>query len=236
MAYPVKMGYGRPRMADPPTATPAVVLGSGSRYRRELLARILPAFEVVVPRVDETPHGGEDAARLAQRLARLKAENVAELRPAAIVIGGDQVAECEGRILGKPGSEDRAIGQLLGCSGKTLVLHTAACVLGPGAAAGAAELDQTIMQFRSLSRAEIVRYVARDRPLDCAGSFRFEALGAALFSTVQTRDPTAIQGLPLLWLAGVLTGFGVQVRVSVIFPSCAAGLRRAPPATDSPRG
>jgi septum formation protein len=191
--------------------SPGVVLASGSPYRRELLARIVPAFDVAVPSIDETPQPREGAAPLAQRLARLKAEQIAEVRPAAVIIGGDQVAECEGRILGKPGSEDRAIAQLLSCAGRLLTLHTAACVIGPGGAASAAELDQTVMQFRSLSRDEIAHYVARDRPLDCAGSFRFESLGAALFSAVQTKDPTAIQGLPLLWLASVLTGFGVRI-------------------------
>ena len=165
----------------------------------------------MVPSVDETRQAGESAARLAQRLARLKAERVAESRPAAVVIGGDQVAECDGRILGKPGSENRAVDQLMSCAGRLLTLHTAACVVGPRGQASAAELDQTVMQFRSLSRDEILRYVARDQPIDCAGSFRFESLGAALFSAVQTKDPTAIQGLPLMWLATVLTGFGVQV-------------------------
>jgi septum formation protein len=204
-------------MATPSTALaqtasgPAVVLGSGSRYRRELLARILPSFEVVVPTVDETPEAGESAARLAQRLARLKAERVAESRPAAVVIGGDQVAECDGRLLGKPGSEPRAVEQLMSCAGRSVTLHTAACVIAPGGQVSAAELDQTVMRLRPLSRDEIARYVTRDQPIDCAGSFRFEALGAALFSSVQTRDPTAIQGLPLLWLVTVLTGFGVRV-------------------------
>ena len=199
-------------MAIPSTAlAPAVVLGSGSRYRRELLARILPAFEVVVPGVDETQQAGEPAARLAQRLARLKAERVAESRPAAVVIGSDQVAECGGRILGKPGSEVRAVEQLMSCAGRSVTLHTAACVMAPGGLDSAAELNQTVMRLRALSRDEIVRYVARDQPIDCAGSFRFESLGAALFNTVQTTDPTAIQGLPLLWLVTVLTGFGVQV-------------------------
>jgi septum formation protein len=188
-----------------------VVLASGSPYRRELLARILPVFEVAVPAVDETPQAHESAAPLAQRLARLKAEQIAEARPAAVIIGADQVAECDGRILGKPGSENQAIAQLSSCSGRLLTLHTAACVIGAGGAASAAELDQTTMQFRTLTPDEITHYVTRDQPLDCAGSFRFESLGAALFSSVQTKDPTAIQGLPLIWLASVLVGFGIRI-------------------------
>lgn len=195
----------------PTTPPPGLVLGSGSRYRRELLARIAPSFEVVVPSVDEAAQAGESAAQLAQRLARLKAEKVAASRPSAVIIGCDQVAECEGRLLGKPGSAACAVQQLLACSGKVLTLQTAACVIGPGGAASAAELDQTAMQLRPLAREEIERYVARDQPYDCAGSFRFESLGVALFSAVQTKDPTAIQGLPLLWLASVLTGFGIRV-------------------------
>lgn len=194
-----------------PVEPAAVVLGSGSRYRRELLARVLPRFDVVVPHVDEAPQPGEPAARLAQRLARLKAEQVAASRPGAIVIGSDQVAECDGENLGKPGSAERAIAQLQRCAGRRLILHTAVCVIGPGGGASAAHLDRTSLSFRQLTPGEIVRYVARDQPYDCAGSFKFESLGAALFSDVETRDPTAIQGLPLLWLAQALAGFGVRI-------------------------
>ncbi len=191
-------------------STPPVILASGSAYRRELLGRVLPAFEVVVPAVDETAQPDEPAAGLATRLAAAKARAVAALRPGAIVIGSDQVAECAGAILGKPGSAERAIEQLHRCAGRRLVLHTAVCVLGPGGASRD-HLDQTALQLRALDTAAIRAYVDRDRPLDCAGSFRFEALGAALFSSVETRDPTAIQGLPLLWLCGALAGFGVHL-------------------------
>lgn len=192
-------------------AAPAVVLGSGSRYRRELLGRILPAFEVVVPDVDEARLPGEPAAALALRLACLKAARVAAARPAAVVIGSDQVADCGGEILGKPGTAERAVAQLGRCAGRDVALHTAVCVQSPGGGPAHTHVDHTILRMHPLTRAEIEAYVRRDQPLDCAGSFRFEALGAALFGEVETRDPTAIQGLPLLWLAAVLGRCGVRV-------------------------
>ncbi len=194
----------------PIVSAPPIVLASGSAYRRELLGRVLPAFEVVVPAVDEAAQPDEPAAELAMRLAAAKAHAVASRRPDAVVIGSDQVAECEGAILGKPGSAARAIEQLRHCAGRRLVLHTAVCVIGPDGASRN-HLDQTTLQLRALDTEAIRAYVERDRPLDCAGSFRFEALGAALFSGVETRDPTAIQGLPLLWLCGALAGFGVRL-------------------------
>ncbi len=193
------------------TDTP-IVLGSGSAYRRALLARLLPQFEVVVPAVDETPRPLETAEELAPRLARAKALEVSRLRPSAVVIASDQVAECGGQLLGKPGSVERAVSQLGSCSGQALTLHTAVCVYAPRE--GGLELhhlDRTRLKFRALTPEVIRRYVERDRPLDCAGSFRFEGLGAALFTEVQTRDPTAIQGLPLLWLAQALERLEIPV-------------------------
>lgn len=193
-----------------PDTAPRVVLGSGSRYRRELLARLLPGFDVAAPLVDETPLPGEPAPALASRLARLKAATVAAAWPGAVVIGSDQVAECAGRILGKPGTAAAAVEQLGHCAGQPLVLHTAVAVQGPDRRV-MEHLDQTTLRFRNLGRDEIQRYVDRDSPLDCAGAFRFESLGVALFSDVVTRDPAAIQGLPLLWLVSALQAFGVRV-------------------------
>ncbi|CAG0943010.1 7-methyl-GTP pyrophosphatase [Gammaproteobacteria bacterium] len=196
--------------ASTPGSVPRVVLGSGSRYRRQLLARLLPAFEVAVPEVDETALSGESGPALASRLARLKAAAVARSWPAAVVIGSDQVAACAGRILGKPGSAARAAEQLGHCSGQPLLLHTAVAVQGPDGRC-LEHLDRTTLQFRTLDRDEILRYVERDNPVDCAGAFRFESLGVALFSKVDTHDPTAIEGLPLVWLATALRGFGVAI-------------------------
>lgn len=194
-----------------PIPSPPVVLGSGSLYRRELLGRILPVFEVVRPDVDETPRPGEGAETLARRLAELKAEHVAATRPDALVIGSDQVAECAGEILGKPGSVERAVAQLRHCAGRTLTLHTAVCLWGPGQATPLRHMDQTQLRFHALEEPQIRAYVQRDQPLDCAGSFKFEALGAVLFNAVNTHDPTAIQGLPLLWLAQALVQRGVRL-------------------------
>lgn len=193
-----------------PGTAPRVVLGSGSRYRRELLARLLPGFDVAAPLVDETPLPEEPAPALATRLARLKAATVAVAWPGAVVIGSDQVAECAGRILGKPGTAAAAVEQLGHCAGQPLVLHTAVAVQGPDGAI-MEHLDQTTLRFRALGHDEILHYVDRDSPLDCAGAFRFESLGVALFSEVVTRDPAAIQGLPLLWLVSALQAFGVRV-------------------------
>jgi septum formation protein len=186
------------------------VLGSTSRYRRDLLSRVLPDFEVLAPGIDETPAGYETAHGLAGRLAREKAHAVSIRRPDAIVIGSDQVAECDGRILGKPGTPTRAVGQLRACQGKTLTLHTAVYVIAPDGAR-LEHIDHTGLRFRTLDDDALVRYVQRDQPLDCAGAFRFESLGAALFDAVETRDPHAIQGLPLLWLCDALSQLGVRI-------------------------
>lgn len=197
-------------MSLPARATPPVVLASGSTYRRELLGRILAGFEVVVPAVDESALPLELPPALAGRLAALKANRVAADRPDAVVIGSDQVAECAGIVLGKPGSEARAVDQLRRCAGHPVILHTAVCVVGPGGASRS-HIDRTTLQMRPLDDAALRAYVSRDRPLDCAGAFRFETLGAALFSAVQTSDPTAIQGLPLLWLCAALGDFGIRI-------------------------
>lgn len=197
--------------AHQPSSLPAIVLASGSVYRRDMLRRLVPHFEVIPPDVDETPRPGESCAALAERLAAAKARAIAVRRPAALVIGGDQVAELAGQPLGKPATAARAQQQLLACSGQILTLHTAACIIAPGEAAVCAHRDETRLSFRELTPAMAARYVARDRPLDCAGGFRFEAAGIALFSRVETSDPSAIQGLPLIWLTDCLASLGVPI-------------------------
>lgn len=197
--------------ASTPTTPPAVVLGSGSAYRRELLQRLVPHFDIVRPDVDESPLPGEACGALAERLALLKARAVTRQRPGAVVIGSDQVADLDGRALGKPGTARRAVEQLLTCSGRTLVLHTAVCVLAPGVAAPRTHRDETRLRFRALAPEFVKRYVAHDQPLDCAGSFKIEAAGIALFSRIETADPTAIQGLPLIWLSECLTALGITI-------------------------
>lgn len=190
---------------------PALILASTSRYRRELLERLRLPFAVESPGVEETAEPGEAPAALAARLALAKARAVAARHPGAVVIGSDQVAECRGEALGKPGTPGRAAEQLAAASGSTVVFHTAVAVLPAGGGAPQRHTDETRVRFRSLSGAEIARYVELDQPLDCAGSFRSEGLGVALFEAVETRDPTALIGLPLIWLAGALRAAGLPV-------------------------
>lgn len=190
-----------------------VVLASTSRYRRELLARLLPDFAVDAPDVDETPVADEQPIQTAARLATAKAHAVAARHPDAIVIGSDQVAELDGRVLGKPGAVDAARGQLEASSGKTVLFHTALCVLDTrenGAVARSAT-DSTKVVFRTLDAAMIARYVDAEKPLDCAGSFKAEGLGIALFERVDSSDPTALIGLPLIALAHMLREAGLRL-------------------------
>jgi septum formation protein len=189
---------------------PTLYLASTSPYRRQLLERLAIPFSAVVPGVDEERLAEEDSAALATRLAAAKAAAVAARHPGAVVIGSDQVATTpEGLILGKPGSVERAVEQLLAASGRAVVFLTAVAVVR---ADGSIEThtDRTTAVFRTLSEAEVRRYIDLDRPLDCAGSFRSEALGAALLERVDNQDPTGLIGLPLVWLAGALRRAGLD--------------------------
>lgn len=189
---------------------PELVLASSSRYRRELLARLVPDFRVVSPEVDETPLADEAPIALAVRLAEAKALAVAKAAPNAIVIGSDQVAELDGRAVGKSGSRDAAIAQLTQSSGKTLAFHTAVALVDARASPPAvrAACDRTEVVFRTLTADEIARYVDRENPIDCAGSFKAEAAGIALFERIRSEDPTALIGLPLIALAKLLRAAG----------------------------
>jgi septum formation protein len=186
----------------------AVVLASGSRYRRELLARLGLPFESSVPDVDETPEPGELPAALAARLALAKAKSIR--RADAIVIASDQVAALDGRLLGKPGNHDAALGQLEACQGREVVFHTAVCVSSDHGRTINEHVDLTRVRFRQRSRAELSRYLDRDQPFDCAGGFKAEALGIALFESIESHDPTALIGLPLIWLANALRTAGLD--------------------------
>ncbi len=189
---------------------PTLYLASTSTYRRQLLERLAIPFSAVAPGVDEERLADEDSAALATRLAAAKAAAVAARHRGAVVIGSDQVATTpEGRILGKPGSVERAVEQLLAASGRAVVFLTAVAVVR---ADGSIEThtDRTTAVFRTLSEAEVRRYIDLDRPLDCAGSFRSEALGAALLERVENQDPTGLIGLPLVWLAGALRRAGLD--------------------------
>lgn len=190
-----------------------VVLASTSRYRRELLARLLPDFAVDAPDVDETPILGESPRDLAIRLASAKAHAVAARHPDAIIIGSDQVAELDGIALGKPGSVEAARAQLAASSGHTVSFHTALCVFDTRSNAMVERfaIDCTQVVFRTLDAATIARYIDAEKPLDCAGSFKAESLGIALFERIESSDPTALIGLPLIALARLLREAGLSL-------------------------
>jgi septum formation protein len=196
-----------------PPATPAItnlrlVLASTSPYRRQLMERFGLRFTVAAPSVDETPLPGETPVDLVHRLARAKAEAIARRNPSSIVIGSDQVALLGHQIIGKPGNQERCIEQLKAMSSQRLVFHTAVHVVHSDTAAHEGHLDLTTVHFRKLADEEIQRYVARERPVNCAGSFKAEALGISLFERVDSQDPTALIGLPLIWLSGALRRVG----------------------------
>ncbi|MFQ5633878.1 MAG: Maf family protein [Gammaproteobacteria bacterium] len=192
------------------TQRPPIVLASSSAHRRDLLRRLLPSFDYVAPAVDESAEPREAPDALARRLGELKARSVAAGRPEAIVIGGDQVPVLDGKPLKKPGDRNNAIRQLTACSGRTVRFLTAVTVIAPGRRAEHG-LDNTIVRFRTLNPATIERYIDAERPFDCAGSFKAEGLGIALFESIETSDPTALQGLPLIWLTACLNRFGIDL-------------------------
>jgi len=197
-----------------PSPMPRLILGSTSPYRRELLARLGLPFDTEAPEVDETALAGEAPASLAARLAIAKAEAVAALQPGAWVIGSDQVAELDGCALGKPHRRDVAIAQLQALSGREARFHTALClarVTDDGQRSCLRSVDLTVVRFRPLTGAEIERYVDAEQPLDCAGSFKCEGLGIALFDAIETADPTALVGLPLIATARLMREAGFNV-------------------------
>jgi len=190
---------------------PSLVLASTSAYRRELLARLRLPFECLPPGCDERRLPDEPAPALVQRLARLKAEAVAALRPGSVVIGSDQVALRGDEILGKPGTVERCTEQLLRSSGQQVVFLTAVQVVDGRHGRAESHLDRTVVQFRELGPAEISRYIAADAPLDCAGGFKAESLGIALFDRIESSDPTALTGLPMIWVSAALRRAGIPV-------------------------
>lgn len=186
----------------------ALILASTSPYRQQLLSRLAVPFETRPPGVDEAHIERESPADRALRLALEKARAVAHAHPQAIVIGADQVAACGDRLLDKPGNAANAREQLEALSGRTALFYTACTVLGGSRGLHLAHVDTTSVVFRKLGATEIERYVARERPFDCAGGFRAESLGIALFECIESRDPTALIGLPLIWLAAALREAG----------------------------
>jgi septum formation protein len=187
----------------------AIVLASTSPYRRELLQRLRLPFDVVAPAVDEARRPGEAPLALALRLAEAKASEVAQRRPDAVVIGSDQVAELDGEPIGKPHAHAAALAQLERMQGRRLVFHTALAV----AAHGRVEVDSipTTVTFRRLGRDALEAYLRADQPYDCAGAAKIESLGIALVERVESDDPTALIGLPLIRLTSMLQAAGVVV-------------------------
>jgi septum formation protein len=184
-----------------------LVLASTSRYRRSLLKRLQIPFDVAAPGVDEAHRQAEAPADLALRLSAEKALAVSLQQPSACVIGSDQVAALGAQLLGKPGTTERAEAQLAMCSGQTVIFYTAIS-LAVGGRLVDQRLKESIVEFRALSPAQIRDYVAREQPLDCAGSFRWEGLGICLFRALKSDDPTALEGLPLISLSEMLQNQG----------------------------
>ncbi len=191
-------------------AAPVIVLASTSRYRRMLLERLGLPFAALPPVADETPLPGEKPRATALRLAEAKARSIVT-QADALVIGSDQVADCEGRAIGKPGHHEAAFAMLTALSGKTVVFHTGLALLDTASGRCTTAMVDVRSTFRRLTAAEIGEYLAREHPYDCAGAVRSEALGIALFESIESDDPTALIGLPLIRLVTMLREAGVPV-------------------------
>jgi septum formation protein len=188
-----------------------LILASTSRYRRELLERLRLPFQVLAPGVDETPLPGEAPAALARRLALAKAQAVARLHPQAVVIGSDQVADLDGHSLGKPGTHDKAVAQLRLMRGHSVVFQTAVAVVCQAQGYADERLAEVRVRFRDLSDAEIENYLRAEQPYDCAGSAKSEGLGIALLQAIDSDDPTALIGLPLIRTCELLRAAGIDL-------------------------
>ena len=196
-------------MSHASLALPRLILGSTSRYRRELLDRLRIPFDVAAPQVDETPLAGEAPAALARRLALAKAQAVAATRTGdVVVIGSDQVADVDGEPIGKPGNHERAAAQLRRMSGRSIVFQTAVAVVRRATGFEQCLLAPVRVRFRDLSGDEIERYLRLEQPYDCAGSAKSETLGIALLSAIESDDPSALVGLPLIRTCELLRAAG----------------------------
>jgi septum formation protein len=187
---------------------PHIILASTSRYRRELLERLGLPFVTRAPDAAENAIDGESPAAMAARLALAKARSVGE--NGAVVIGSDQVASLDGSLLRKPGSAEVAVAQLRACQGRTVLFHTAVAVIATDSGETLEHVDRTEVQFRRLDVAALEQYVRLERPLDCAGSFKAEGLGVVLFEQISSQDPTALIGLPLIFVAAALRKLGAD--------------------------
>lgn len=185
---------------------PNLILASTSPYRRELLNRLGLDFDVRDATIDESALPGEKAAALALRLARAKAENAVKANPGAdeVIIGADQVASRDGELLRKPMDHDTALDQLLACQGKTVLFHTATIVVATESDEQCFCLEDTEVEFLTLDARRLDRYLRLEQPYDCAGGFKAEGLGISLFKAIRSNDPTALLGLPMIWLSQTL--------------------------------
>ena len=200
-----------PQPSIPATPARAIVLGSTSRYRQELLQRLGLSFDVAAPGVDETALAGESPRSLALRLALAKARAVAARFPMAVVIGSDQVADLAGIALGKPGTHERAVAQLRQMRGASVVFQTAVAVVCADSGFEQVDLAPVRVQFRDLSDQEIETYLRAEQPYDCAGSAKSEGLGIALLDAIDSDDPTALVGLPLIRTCRMLRAAGIEL-------------------------
>ncbi len=205
------MTTASPASATAPHTARPLILGSTSRYRRELLARLQIPFEVAAPDVDETPAPNESPRALAERLALAKARAVARAFPGAVVIGSDQVADLHGQPLGKPGTHARAVHQLQQMRGQTVVFQTAVAVVCQDSGFEQSGLAAVRVTFRDLSDEEIENYLRSEQPYDCAGSAKSEGLGIALLSSIDSDDPTALVGLPLIRTCAMIRAAGIEL-------------------------
>ncbi|WP_043316108.1 nucleoside triphosphate pyrophosphatase [Microbulbifer sp. HZ11] len=187
-----------------------LILASSSTYRRQLLEKLQLPFECHAPHINEEAFPGESATELASRLATEKALALTGDHPDALIIGSDQVAECNGVLLGKPGTATNAVEQLERCSGQTVNFHTGLCLADASSGTHSTLCEKFSVHFRNLGKDKIERYVQLDNPLDCAGSFKAEGLGIALFEKMEGSDPSSLVGLPLIRLIDLLQQHGIS--------------------------
>ena len=192
-------------------SSPTIILASASQYRRDLLDRFLDEYDAVSPDIDESNGEGLSPKKLARHLARKKAETVAMTARDSLIIGADQLAVLGDRVLGKPGDHQKAIEQLLAASGHSVKFLTAVCILDPVGRTRYEHIDKTEVRFRQFDRRLAEAYLRHDQPYDCAGSFKIEGAGFVLFEAVRTDDPTALIGLPMIWVADVLLELGYLI-------------------------
>jgi len=185
-------------------SAPSIVLASASPYRRGLLDRFLDDYQSVSPDIDESNPDGLSAKKLARQLARQKAETVSRTARDSLIIGADQLAVLDGQVLGKPGDHQKAVEQLMAASGQAVTFRTAVCVLDPVGRTRYEHTDKTVVRFRQFDRRLVETYLRHDEPYDCAGSFKIEGAGFVLLESVRTDDPTALIGLPMIWVSDLL--------------------------------